>query len=392
MMILKLALRNLIGAGLKTWLKVAVLSLCYVLIVWTFGLYEGMYKQISRAMIEHEIGGGQYWHRSYDPYDPLTLDDSHALIPEELKVKIENKEAVPILIRQGSISLQGRWQSILLKGIEPEQEVLNIPTKILQTEKDALPVLIGTRMGKSNSLRKGDYLIIRWRDVNGTFDAIEGKIVEIMNTQVPTIDVGQLWVPLDKLQKMTELEGEATIIVVDKKNKLQMDFPDWKFRNHDFLLRDINEIVRGKAVSASIIYFILLFIVMLAIFDTQILSIFRRRKEIGTLMALGMQRFQVVLLFTLEGVLIGVLSAIIAFIYGTPLIYLTATKGLSLISQEAMDEYGLALGAKLLPSYSLSLILIAVLLIMLATTLVSYLPSRKIYKIKAPEAIKGKIL
>jgi len=51
-MILKLALRNLIGTGLRTWLNVIVLSFTYVAIIWTQGLNNGMLEQSSRAMIK----------------------------------------------------------------------------------------------------------------------------------------------------------------------------------------------------------------------------------------------------------------------------------------------------------------------------------------------------
>jgi ABC-type lipoprotein release transport system permease subunit len=42
---------------------------------------------------------------------------------------------------------------------------------------------------------------------------------------------------------------------------------------------------------------------MIAIFDTQVLSLFKRRKEIGTLSALGMTQQQIIGLFTVEGLL-----------------------------------------------------------------------------------------
>jgi len=39
MMTLKLALRNLLGAGMKTWLRVIVLSLAFVTIIALQGVY-----------------------------------------------------------------------------------------------------------------------------------------------------------------------------------------------------------------------------------------------------------------------------------------------------------------------------------------------------------------
>ena len=42
MVIFKLALRNILGAGLRTWLNVFVLSLAFVSIIWMQGLIDGM--------------------------------------------------------------------------------------------------------------------------------------------------------------------------------------------------------------------------------------------------------------------------------------------------------------------------------------------------------------
>ena len=68
-------------------------------------------------------------------------------------------------------------------------------------------------------------------------------------------------------------------------------------------------------------------IALLAIFDTQVLSIFRRQKEIGTLIALGMTRKRVVKLFTIEGSLYSILAIVFGSIYGSPIFYLLYKNG-----------------------------------------------------------------
>ena len=126
MVTFKLAYRNLVGAGLRTWLNVGVLSFTYVLIIWHQGLFSGMYRQASRDFMKDEIAGGQYWIERYDPYDPLSLDESHGVIPGQLDSVIKNRKATPILIRQGTIYPEGRVQSVLIKGIDPAQTNLGI--------------------------------------------------------------------------------------------------------------------------------------------------------------------------------------------------------------------------------------------------------------------------
>jgi len=389
MVTFKLAYRNLVGAGLRTWLNVGVLSFTYVLIIWHQGLFSGMHKQASRDVIKDEIAGGQYWIEKYDPYDPLSLDESHGVIPGQLDFLIENSKATPILIRQGTVYPEGRVQSVLIKGIDPAQTILDIPTAGLSRDTIELPVMVGKIMAKKNSLQVGDYLTIRWRDVNGTFDAADGEIIAIMNTNVPTMDMGQLWVPLKRLREMSGLENEATMVVVDQAKREHADLPGWRFKDHDFLLKDINDVIKSKRVGSAIMYAILLFLSMLAIFDTQILSIFRRRKEIGTLMALGMVRTKVIALFTLEGMLHGILGIAIAALYGIPVLIITGKLGIPMPS--TAEEYGFALPTRLFPIYSAWLVGVTVFIVMLTVTIVSYLPSRKISGLKPTEALKGKL-
>jgi putative ABC transport system permease protein len=389
MVTLKLAYRNLVGAGLRTWLNVAVLSFTYVLIIWHQGLFSGMYEQASRDYIKDEIAGGQYWIDGYDPYDPLTLEESHGVILEPIESLIEAKQATPLLIRQGTIYPEGRVQSALIKGIDPDQTILDIPAHRLSSDEIHLPVMIGKLMAKRNSLHRGDEITIRWRDVNGTFDAADGTIVEIMNTNVPTIDMGQVWVPLKRLQEMSGLVNEATIVVIGKGAREHRDLPGWKFKGHDVLLKDINDMIKSKRFGGAVLYVILLFLAMLAIFDTQVLSIFRRRKEIGTLMALGMIRSRVIALFTLEGAMHGILGIAIAAIYGIPILIYSAKTGIPLPSTG--EEYGFALTTRLFPAYSAWLVCGTIFIIMVTVTIVSYLPSRKISHVKPTDALKGKL-
>src|SRR4029450_2734033 len=99
----KLAFRNLIGEGIKTWLKVAVLSLAFVAIIGLQGIYEGASRQATRARVAADIGGGQYWHEKYDPQNPFDLPDAHGVIPSELDALVDSGKATPILAIQGFV-------------------------------------------------------------------------------------------------------------------------------------------------------------------------------------------------------------------------------------------------------------------------------------------------
>lgn len=392
MILFKLALRNLLGAGVRTWLNVGVLSFAFVAIIWMQGFNLGIGEQAMHAQEEAEYAGGQYWHQSYDPYDPLTLEDAHGEIPASLQNLVDQGKATPILIVQATAYPNGRRMSATLKGIVPGQQILTIPSRFLKTENGELPVLIGNRMSANTGLKVGDVLTLRWRDAEGVFDAREFKITQVMKTNVPSIDLGQFWIPLDELQELARMPGQATMVVLEKDSGhlAEANVSGWTFKDLNFLMDDIMALVKQKTVGSSIFYIVLLLLAMLAIFDTQIFSIFKRKKEIGTLMALGLTRARVIALFTLEGVLHSVLAAAVAAVYGIPLLLYSNKVGWSMPG--AMDSYGFAIGDTLFPSYTAGLVIGTIILVLVVTTIVSFLPTRKISHLEPTEALRGKTL
>ena len=389
MIAFKLAIRNLLGAGLRTWLNVIVLSITFIFILMIHGFIEGWNRQAMNDMKEWEIGGGQYWHTEYDPHDPFTLEDSHSDIPESVLNETLKVNYCPVLISQATIYPQGRMRNILMKGIDPDQQVLELPTSSLKGDYDEIPVIIGTAMARATKLGKGDITTIRWRDVNGTFDATEIVIADIFKTNVPTVDAAQVWMPLSTMQEIIGMPNEATLIVVKKEMIDQEPIPGWEFKDTEFLLSAITDTIKTKSIGTSFIYIVFLALGLLAVFDTQVLSIFRRQKEIGTYIAMGMTRKQVVGIFTVEGAMHSILAVLLGAVWGIPLLFWVSRTGIGM--PLSADEFGLAMAERIYPAYGLGLIIATLLLIVVTTTIVSYLPSRRISKMNPTEAIRGKI-
>jgi putative ABC transport system permease protein len=379
----------LIGAGLRTWLNVIVLSFSFVVIIWLKGVMTGWDHQAETDMTNWEIGGGQYWQNSYDPYDPFSLNESHAPFPEELKKLALPEDLTPILITQGAIFPEGRMMPVLIKGIEPEQTLLQLPTHKLDTATDAMPAIIGSLMAKQSKLKKGDYVTIRWRDANGTFDAADVLITEIFSANVPAVDAGQIYIPLDKLQEMMLMPNEVTLITFKDDNADRPDIEGWTLKPKSELTRQVDEMIKTKSMGQTVIYLILLLLAMLAIFDTQVLSIFRRQKEIGTYVALGYTQKQVVGLFTVEGSMHAILAALLSAAYGMPFLTWQAKAGWTMPVDTS--EFGMAIAQTLYPIYSLGLVAGTILLVTITTAVVSYLPSRKIAKMNPTDALRGKL-
>jgi putative ABC transport system permease protein len=385
---LRLALRNVFGTGIRAWLNAFIISIALVVSTWNQGVIAGMDEQAAQAAQALEYGGGQYWQEKYDPYDPLTLEEAHAPLPGELQRLVDEGKATAVLVVQGSIYPRGRMRSILLKGVDPQQSVLDFPTSSLADPGLDLPALIGNRFARAAGLARGDAVTLRWREPGGAFNAQDATIMHVMQTTLASIDSNQVWLPLVKLQAMARLPGEATLVVLARGTPPPAAPQDWTFRDLDFLLRDLRELVKTKSIGRVVFLVIFLSLGMLAIFDTQVLAIFRRRREIGTLVALGFTRGQVIRLFTLEGALHGVLAVILGAAWGLPLLWLQARLGFAVPA--GTEGIGISIGEKIYPAYGAGYILGIVLLSLAVTTVVSLLPTRRIARLKPTDALRGR--
>lgn len=388
-MLFKSAFKSLLGNGLKTWLNVFVLSISFVLIILLQGILKGWSEQAIADTVKWEIADGQYWQNKYDPFDPFTLDSSAVNIPTALQEDVDKHLLEPQLITQASIYPDGRMQNVFLRGIRPDQRLLDIPTQMLKSTETEIPVILGAYMAKQTKLNVNDVVTLRWRDKNGTFEAMDIRVAGIFKTSVPAVDNGNVWLPLDRLQEMTLRTNCANILVKSPEYKVK-EVQDWKFQDVAKLTESTTKLVKTKSAGTSMFYFIFLLLAMLAIFDTQLLSVFRRQREIGTMVAMGMTPRQVVWLFTLEGTLNSLLAFAVGAVWGTPLILYVVFKGIS-FNMDA-NEIGIAMADTMYAAISPTLVVGTMLFILLVTAVVSYLPARKIARMNPTDAIRAKAL
>ena len=391
-MLFKIAIKNLLGAKLRTWLNVFVTSLSFFMIILFSAMYDGMREHAKQVTINTEIAGGSYWHPKYDPLDPMTFEDAHSVPPSAIKGLVNQGKAFPVLVSQASIYPNGRIMPVIMKGIIPEQNIVNMPTKMLAGhDKISIPVLIGRSMAKDAKLEMGDTFTIRWLDANRTYDADEGTVVHIMDTENFKLDMGHIWVPLHKAQEMLDMKKEATYVTYTKGLPIVENKGDWIPRDVTYLIRDMEALIEADEPNAAIFYIILLCFAGMGIFNAQVLSIFRRGKEIGTLMALGMTRARVVGLFTLEGGLNALLAAIMTVILFGPLLWYFGANGIWLGMDYSDGSMGLIVEKYLIPVYSVGLVVTTTIVVSIIVLIVSYLPSRRIARMKPTDALRGKV-
>jgi len=390
-MLFKIALKNLLGARLRTFLNVLVTAFSFFLILFMSAMYDGMLQHAKQVTMDTEIAGGAYWHSEYDPLDPLTFEDAHSVPPAAVQALVGEKKAFPVLVSQASIYPGGRIMPAIMKGIPPGQNIVNMPTDALSGHEEiALPVLIGKGMASDTKLEVGDVFTIRWLDADRTYDANEGTVVHIMDTENFKLDMGHIWIPLNKAQAMLAMEGEATYVTYEKGVSPVQNKGDWIPRDINYLVQDMEAIIEADKPGAQVMYMVLLALAAMGIFNAQVLSIFRRGREIGTLMAIGMTRSRVVGLFTLEGGLNAVLSAVVTLIVFGPILWYFGVYGIPLPID--YSEMGMIVAKRLIPVYTIGLVVSTTILVSIIVLIVSYIPSRRIARMKPTDALRGKMV
>ena len=386
-LLLRTAWRNILGAGMRTWLNVSILSFVLVIMVAYNALLDGWFDKTRKESVEWEYASGQIWSEQYDPYDQLTLPDAHAKIPQTLNSLVDENEITPVLVVPASIFPQGRMINVQLKGIDPAQKIVRITALGAKTEGE-IPVVIGKLMAKSAALEKGDVVMARWRDKNGTFDARSLLIADIFDSDNPNVDKGQIWMDINQLQDLTLLTGEASFFICDKTFQVEQALPAaWSYKDLDTLMKDFLLVEETNWVKSFITFMILLCLALLAVFDTQMLSIFKRKKEIGTYVALGMEPKRVVTMFTMEGVLYSLLAVLVGVIWGTPLMYWFNQVGYA-VPPNSMRE--VIFTDAIYPTFYLSTILMTISVVVVMSGVISYFPARKIARMNMVLALKGK--
>ena len=273
----------------------------------------------------------------------------------------------------------------MIKGIETDQEILDLPSEYLNYEAGKYKMMLGYRMARKLELETGDKLMLRWRDDHGSFDARDFEVVHIFTTTTLTIDMGQIWLGLRQMREMLDLPGEVTYI--SYRGEKPVLGSEWVEKTQEYLLSEFQALFAAKMAGVAFMYMILLFLAMIAVFDTQVLAVFKRRKEVGMMMALGMPRSAIMRIFTLEGFLSGVLAVVLGFIWGFPLLKKFQETGLHM--PEMMDSYGVdGILDAMYPQYTLPIVLLTVVLVLVLIVVVSYLPVKGISKMNAVDALK----
>jgi putative ABC transport system permease protein len=384
-----IANKNFYRQGLRAFLNVLVTSLSIIALIFMLSLLNGFQAQATRNLVATDVGGGHYRVPGFDILTPTEWEYFTLPAPNVLTGLLP-ADKVEVLIQQGQLYPNRRLFPVQLRGIAMNQSLLDLPLAGLKffagKPGELIPVVVGVKMARKAHLKKGDTVVLKWRDKGGAVDARDVLIVDVGDMVNPRVDDGVVWLRLDHLRSMTDRAGEVSWVAV---RKYLGPVPGFEFYGIEMLMSDLLALLRQDRINSKILWGILMVLVCTSVFNTQILNIFKRQREIGTLMALGMEPQRIVKIFTLEGILAALWALVLAVVLGVPFFIWFQGVGFDV---SHLSEASFPIRETIYPDYQAREILISVSIVFVLVIIAAWIPVKKITRLDPTLALRGRAI
>lgn len=291
-----------------------------------------------------------------------------------------------------------------LIGVWPEKEknVTDISEHVIEgtyLEKTGRmpPVLIGEKLAKKLQLKIGSKINVQMVDLNCDLSSKGFRVGGIYKTNNTTFDETQLFVHYEDLQSQLGTENntahEIAIIVKNgdeaahvkpaiQKIAANLNVQTWKELSPEMsLLTD--------SMDQYMYIFILIILLALCfgIINTMLMSVLDRVKEIGMLMAIGMNKRKIFIMIILESVMLTFTGGVLGIIIGSGVTKIFETKPIDVsMFADGLEKYGLA--TQIYTSLQMETIVTITILVIVTGILSAIYPARKALKLNPAEATR----
>ncbi|WP_321519078.1 FtsX-like permease family protein [uncultured Bacteroides sp.] len=333
---IKLAWRNLWRNKRRTIITSASVFFGVVLSSFIRSMEEGSYAQYIRSIVNSYTGYIQIHKKGY--WDDKIINNSFAFNQSVVSKLNGNKKITHYSPRFETFCLASTeyvTKGVMIFGIDPQREdkITNISGKLkqgnyLKSNDDG--VILSSALAKFLKLNIGDTLVLIGQGYHGASAAGKYPVHGIIKHPSPELDRSLVVMEIKKCQELFSAPGLLTSMVImvhnndevaDTKEALSHSLPanlevmDWKEMN-ELLMKQIESDRAGGVITIDILYLIIAF----GIFGTIVMMMAERKKEFGMIIAVGMQKYKLILVVLLETVFIGMIGAITGILASIPIL------------------------------------------------------------------------
>jgi putative ABC transport system permease protein len=411
MFLVKTAFKNILRHKRRTILNIIAFVVNIFCIIFFTAFYRGVVEDGYKYRIDYLLGHIQIHNPEYEKAKEKFPLDITVKNPDNIIADLENHPDITGIAKRVEFSVSVSNGTDRMNcfgiGIQPEREVNIGVLKDKMVDGDYLEkndegVLIGKRLADLLNVKVGDVIYLYFYTAYDQPNVVDTTIKGLFNYKFGGLDKYAVYCSYDFIKPFLNMpEGASKIMIrlknrnmipkmmafleeYKQKNNLELQINDWKYYSQSV----IEELEAGKA-RLSIFYFVLVLIALFSIINTMSTAVFERKKEIGTIRAIGLLKRQTLRLTLYESTIISLIGVAIAWILGFILTFYLSKNGIQLYEFTQSDSFSSPMPEKMYAVQGISEYILTLFLGVGAGILGGLSPALRITKLKIVDALRN---
>ena len=325
----------------------------------------------------------------------------------EIMDELDNSDLVqaysPRTLTNGMLATASMTSGVEIYGIYADQEnsTTSLGGSVIEgdyfTSMAKNQILIGAKLAKKMKVAPGNRVVLTFQDLDGNITSAAFRISGIYRTSNSMNDERFVYV---KNEDITILKGdnaginEIAVLLHDIENvnsfrdELKAGFPENEVRSWAEISPDLSMMHEMSGISMMILLIIILMAMAFGLLNTMLMTIFERTREIGVLMAVGMNKLRVFMMILLETGFLVFTGSLFGVFLGNLTIAVTRRTGIDLTSVggDTFSDFGI--DPVVYPSLNAEFYLNLLILVVITAVLSSIYPAYKALRMNPADAIR----
>lgn len=405
-MIISIAWRNVWRNKLRSLVVIIAITLGICAGVFATAFMKGLMDQRIESAIESEVSHIQLHKPEYLQDDRMNQYIPEASAKAELIKQDERIAGVSKRLSVNAmITTAGKGSGVKLSGILPEDEeqVTNIHEKMVKGEYFGempgriKPVIMGAKLAEKLNAKIKSRVVLQFADVNGNPVSIGCRLMGIYKTENSAFDETHVFLKYEDVRQAMDVPENSAheIAVLLNQNDNLEQVEEQIASSYEQL-----EVSTWKEVSPELSYlsemmdqymYIIIVIILLAllfgIINTMLMAVLERVKELGMLMAIGMNKRRVFSMIMMESVFLAFTGGIAGVLLGYGATLLLGYFGMDL-SLFATGLEAMGWSTIVYPSIELDTLLIVTIMVIVTGIISAIYPAIKALRLNPAESIR----
>lgn len=403
MMLTKIASRNIWRSKKRSLIIITAVSIGLWAGIFMMAFYNGMIEQRVNSAITSELSHIQLHNREFrKEYDIKYHLPKGKKMLEIIRKDNKVKAASARIIIKGMIASPSGSSGITINGIIPEleQQLTNLKGKIIKGSyfdpQKNNEIILSEKLLKKLNLNLNKKTILTFQDKNGNLASGAFRIKAIYKTINAPYDDSNVFVKMNDIDSLAGIPNEVNEIAVllqssksldETQSELKQEFPGAEIMSWMEIAPELGLTVSVGDQMVYIFMGIILLALAFGIVNTMMMAVLERTREIGMLLALGMNKFKIFMMILLETFFLILAGCPIGILLGLISIAISQRTGIDFSNfSEVYSSFGYS--SIIYPSLTLRQFEIIMFLVVITAIFSALLPARRALQLNPAESLK----